>query len=175
MANQRTAFILIDVQEAMFSYPGMKLHDEEGVMERIVSLLDRARRNSTPVIFIQHTEDQEYTKGAPTWQISSRVTPLPGEKIIEKPTWDAFHLTGLREELEREGITNLVFAGMQTEYCVDTTCRRAYSLGYYSVLAEDAHSTFDNGQLTGEEIVRHHNAVLGGRVVTLKPAGEITF
>ncbi|BCG59211.1 cysteine hydrolase family protein [Paenibacillus sp. URB8-2] len=175
MVEPHTALILIDVQEAMFSYPGMKLHDEEGVMERIVSLLGRARQSNTPVIFIQHSEDEEYTKGLPTWQISSRVAPLPGEKIIEKPTWDAFHLTGLREELERAGITNLVFAGMQSEFCVDSTCRRAFSLGYSSVLVEDAHSTFDNGRLTGEEIVRHHNGVLGGRFVTLKPASEIIF
>ncbi|MDT3426333.1 nicotinamidase-related amidase [Paenibacillus forsythiae] len=175
MADSQTALILVDVQEAMFSYPGIKLHDEEGVMERIVSLLGRARRSGTTVIFIQHTEDQEYTKGLPTWQISSRVTPLPGEKIIEKPTWDAFHLTELHEELQRQGITHLIIAGMQSEFCLDSTCRRAFSLGYSTVLVQDAHSTFDNGRLSGEEIVRHHNGVLGGRFVTLKPASEVIF
>lgn len=175
MALPGRALMLIDVQEAMFSYPDMKLHDEEGVMTRIESLLERARRSGTPVIYIQHTEDQEYTKGLPTWEISSRIRPLPGDAVVEKPTWDAFHKTRLQEVLESKGITELVVAGMQSEFCLDSTCRRAFSLGYKTTLAQDAHSTFDSEDLSAAEIVRHHNRVLGGRFVTLKPADEIEF
>ncbi|MBW4080529.1 cysteine hydrolase family protein [Paenibacillus sp. S150] len=175
MADQSTALVIIDVQEAMFSYPGMKLHDEEGVTGRIVSLLHKARSSGTPVVYIQHTEDEEYTRGTPTWEISSHAAPREGELIVEKPTWDAFHRTRLHDELQRLGITDLVICGMQSEFCVDTTCRRAYSLGYNSVLVEDAHSTFDNAGLSGAEIVRHHNSVLGGRVVRLRKEQEVVF
>ncbi|MNC15706.1 Streptothricin hydrolase [compost metagenome] len=175
MAKDSTALLIIDVQEAMFSYPDMKLHDEEGVTGRIVSLLNKARNAGTPVVYIQHTEDQEYTKGTPTWEISRHVTPQEGELIVEKPTWDAFHRTPLHEELQQRGITDLVICGMQSEFCVDTTCRRAYSLGYNSVLVEDAHSTFDNGSLRGESIVKHHNSVLGGRFVRLRKEQEVEF
>ncbi|MRN54450.1 cysteine hydrolase family protein [Paenibacillus monticola] len=171
----KTALLLIDVQEAMFSYPDLKLHDEEGVMERIVSLLNKARLAGTPVVYIQHTEDEEYTKGLATWQISSRITPLEGDLIIEKPTWDAFHRTALHEELQRREITGLVIAGMQSEFCLDTTTRRAYSLGYTSVLVKDAHSTFDNANLTGGDIVKHHNSVLGGRFAALLAESEVLF
>jgi nicotinamidase-related amidase len=170
-----TALLIIDVQEAMFSYPDMKLYDVDNVMNRIVSLLDKARSANIPVVYIQHTEDEEYTRGLSTWEISSLVKPREGETIVEKPTWDAFHRTRLHEELQRQGITDLVICGMQTEFCLDTTCRRAYSMGYKSILVQDAHSTFDNGKLSGEEIVRHHNGVLGGRFVSLRPADEITF
>ena len=156
-----TALLIIDVQEAMFSYPGNKLHDEEGVMERIISLLHKARSAGTPVVYIQHTEDEEFTKDTFTWQISQRITPQEGELIVEKPTWDAFHRTKLHDELQRLGITNLVICGMQSEFCVDTTTRRAFSMGYQSVLVRDAHSTFDNEALIGSEIVEHHNKVLG--------------
>lgn len=169
-----TALLIIDVQEAMFSYD-VKLHDGDGVTGRIVSLLNKARTAGIPVVYIQHTEDEEYTKGTDTWQISSLITPLAEETIVEKPTWDSFHRTNLHEELQRLGITDLVICGMQTEYCVDTTCRRAYSMGYSSILVEDAHSTFPNAHFSGEEIVSHHNAVLGGRFAVLKSEHEVEF
>lgn len=173
--DKHTALLLIDVQEAMFSYPGIRLYNEAGVMERIIALLGKARRNGVPVVYIQHTGDQEYTKGTPTWQISARIAPQMGDLIVEKPTWDAFHQTVLHEELQRRGIKRLVIAGMQSEFCLDTTCRRAYSLGYESILVEDAHSTFDNAYLSGEDIVLHHNAILGGRFVQLCAADEVEF
>ncbi|WP_150271671.1 cysteine hydrolase family protein [Paenibacillus tepidiphilus] len=169
-----TALMIIDVQEAMFSYDE-RMYDEEGVMGRITSLLQKARQAGAPVVYIQHTEDQEYTRGLPTWEISRMIAPQSGELIVEKPTWDAFHRTPLHEELQRRGITGLVICGLQSEFCVDTTCRRAYSLGYSSILVEDAVSTFSNGRFTAEEIVRHHNSVLGGRFAALKPEREISF
>lgn len=175
MADHSTALVIIDVQEAMFSYPDMKLYDEEGVMNRIISLLHKARAAGTTVVYIQHTEDQEYTKGTSTWEISGRITPQEGELVIEKPTWDAFHQTRLHEELQQRGITDLVICGMQSEFCVDSTTRRAFSMGYSSVLVEDANSTFDNRSLSGGQIVKHHNSVLGGRFAKLRKAQEVEF
>nr|WP_235441458.1 isochorismatase family protein [Paenibacillus sp. IHB B 3415] len=75
------ALLIIDVQEAMFAYPDMKLYDEEGVLERISSLLDKARLAGIPVIYIQHTEEEgEFVKGIPTWEISSRIAPQAGRR-----------------------------------------------------------------------------------------------
>ena len=153
--GKSTALLIIDVQEAMFSYPDQKLYDEEGVMERISSLQQKARVAGIPIVYIQHTEDEEYTKGSSTWQISHRITPREGEVIVEKPTWDAFHRTELQDELQKLGVTHLVICGMQSEFCLDTTIRRAYSMGYNSVLVSDAHSTFDNKMLSSEVIVKH--------------------
>jgi len=67
-----------------------------------------------------------------------------------------------------------------TEYCVDTTCRRAISLGYDVTLVSDAHTTVDNKLLTAAQIIAHHNALLdgfdaGARAITVQPAGEVTF
>ncbi|MFJ8526575.1 hypothetical protein [Bacillus sp. NPDC094106] len=65
---------------------------------------------------------------------------------------------------------------MQTQFCVDTTCRRAYSIGYKeNILVKDAHSTFDTAVLSASQIVEHHNNTLGGRFVTLKETSEIMF
>lgn len=173
--GKSTALLIIDVQEAMFSYPDQKLYDEEGVMERICSLQQKARVAGIPIVYIQHTEDEEYTKGSPTWQISHRITPREGEVIVEKPTWDAFHRTELQDELQKLGVTHLVICGMQSEFCLDTTIRRAYSMGYNSVLVSDAHSTFDNKMLSSEVIVKHHNALLGGRFAQLLAESEVQF
>ena len=71
------------------------------------------------------------------------------------------------------GVKNLIITGMQTEYCVDTTCRRAYSLGYRVTLVKDAHSTWGTDLLTAPQIIAHHNEVLGGWFAKLKEADEI--
>ena len=171
-----TALLIIDVQEAMFAYPDMNLYDAEGVLERISALLSKARSAGIPVIYIQHTEEEgEFVKGTPTWEINSRIAPQAGETVIEKTTPDSFHLTGLQNELQRRGITDLIICGMQTDYCVNATSRAAHDLGYPSILVKDAHSTFDEGGLSGEEIVKQHNQVLGSGIVTLRSEQEVTF
>jgi len=93
--------------------------------------------------------------------------------VVEKRTPDAFHETGLHDALESLNIKRLVIAGLQTEYCIDTTCRRTYTLGYDVTLVRDAHSTWDYPQLTAQEIIDHHNRVLGGWFVDLKSTEEI--
>jgi len=160
----RTALLIIDMQVAMFSYGEEMLpYRGEEVLRNCKHLLDTAREMGLPVVLIQHTDNEEYTKGLITWEICPELTPLPGEDVVEKPTWDAFHRTALTQVLRDKGITNLVIAGMQTEFCVDTTSRRAYSNGFKSIIVADAHSTFDGGNLTGEQIVQHHNRIWGGR------------
>jgi nicotinamidase-related amidase len=69
----------------------------------------------------------------------------------------------------------LVIAGIETEVCVDMACRRAYSLGYEVVLASDAHSASDRPPLKAEEIIEHHNGVLGKWFAKLKRSKDIQF
>ena len=95
--------------------------------------------------------------------------------MVQKRHPDAFQDTNLQRELESRGIERLIVTGIQTEYCVDTTCRRAYSLGYGVTLVEDAHSTWDTDLLTAPQIIAHHNDVLGGWFAELKEAREIEF
>ena len=81
-------------------------------------------------------------------------------------------------ELAAAGIKQLVICGCMTQYCVDTTVRRAVSLGYDVVLAADGHTTADTGVLRFEQIVAHHNALLDGfdageHEVRVCPAAEI--
>jgi nicotinamidase-related amidase len=169
----KTALVIIDVQDAMFSYDKIYPFHGNQVLCKIKLLLDKARESGIPVVYVQHTSTDEYEKGTPTWQICSEIQPMEGEPIVEKPTWDSFHKTDLQDILHQLGITKLIIAGMQTEFCVDTTCRRAFSMGYETTLVEDAHTTFDNEILTADLIIRHHNRVLGNRFVQLKTTEEI--
>ncbi|WP_099191970.1 cysteine hydrolase family protein [Tepidibacter mesophilus] len=174
--NKKTALLIVDAQFAMFCDENNKLHEEEGVLNNIYTLLRKARKTKTPIIFIQHTEDRgEYKKGTKTWEIHPKIAPIEGELVIEKHTWDSFHQTSLHETLQKKGIDELVIVGMQTEFCLDTTCRRAFSMGYKNTLVKDAHSTFDSEDLKAYEIINHHNRVLGGRFVQLKYLDHIDF
>lgn len=174
---KKTALVIVDVQMGMYSCENEVLFNGEEILQNIVTLLQNARSSGTPVVFIQHTVegDAEYEKGKPTWEIHPAIQPIEGEEIVEKSTWDSFYKTKLEAVLKERGITNLVICGMQSEFCLDTTCRRAFSMGYKNILVSDAHSTFDSDSLKAEQIVRHHNRVLGGRFVELKRTEEVDF
>lgn len=172
-----TGLLIIDVQVGMFSVPNLPLYNGDKLIENIKKLLGNARATNTPVFFVQHIGPDEglLGKGKPTWEIDSRIKPVDNEIVISKRTPDSFHKTPLHEELKNKSIGKLVIAGCQTEFCVDTACRRAFTIGYDSILVEDAHSTFDNEILTASQIIKHHNRILGGSFAKLKRTDEIVF
>lgn len=149
------------------------------MLATIQRLVTRARAAATPVIYLQHC-DAAYpplTKGAPGWQIHADVAPLPDELVIEKTASDGFYQTGLQAELDRLAIARLIICGLQTEFCVDATCRAAFSRGFEVVLAADAHSTTD-AIAAAAVVVRHHNYALANlahpdRRITVLPSAEI--
>ena len=94
------------------------------------------------------------------WQPAQGLEALPTDLRVRKTAADSFHRTTLQELLQQHGITELVICGMHSEFCVDTTTRRALALGYPVTLVADAHSTIDNGVLTAAQISAHHNATL---------------
>ena len=119
--------------------------------------------------------------GSVGWKLHSAIPPpAAGGPLVRKPASDAFCRTPVQAELDKLGVGRLVVAGLQTEYCVDTTCRAAVSGGRAVLLAADAHTVEAGGELPAERIVAHHNAVLDGfgndeRVVRVRPAGMIRF
>jgi len=153
--------MVIDVQRGMFDSSDPVQAGPE-LLLRISQLIEKARKAAVPVIFVQHngSPGSLLEPGTSGWHLHPSLSPLEGDLVIQKGTPDSFHERGLRMELAHRGIENLVISGIQTEVCVDTTCRRAFSLGYDVVLATDAHSTWDRGKLTAEQIIEHHNDVL---------------
>ena len=180
-----TALVVIDVQCGILYFPGLARPEEthralDRTILRIRTLLDRARQASAPVIFVQHDGGpghplEPHSVG---WPIRAEIAPLPQEPVIHKRACDAFFETDLQKELGRRGVTQLVIAGCMTPYCIDTSVRRAVSLGYDVLLASDGHTTADSPALKFEQIIAHHNAVLDGfdackHRVRVMPSSEI--
>ncbi len=171
-----TALLVIDVQKGMFLEDD-PVYDGENLLGKISTLIAQARTSGVPVIYVQHNgpEGDSLKKGTEGWPIHPAIAPALGEPVVEKWTPDSFHETTLQQELESRGIKNLVVAGIQTECCVDTTCRRAMTLGYKTTLVKDAHSTWNSRTLTAPQIIAHTNDALNGWFVTPKAASEIAF
>lgn len=159
--NANAALLVIDVQAGMF-LESDPVHHANELLRNIGTLIEKARCSDTPVIYLQHNArpGKPLEPGKPGWEIHPAIRPETGDAIIQKTTPDSFHGTDLQQKLAERGIKKLVLTGIQTELCVDTTCRRAHSLGYNVTLAKDAHSTWNRGQLTARQIVEHHNSLL---------------
>jgi nicotinamidase-related amidase len=164
---EATALLVIDVQVGLTDDPKFPAYRGDRMLSNLSRLIAAARVSDAPVIYVRH-QSADLPEGSAEWQIHQRVAPMPGDAIIDKHFPDAFMQTNLQEELTTRGIHSLIVGGMQTEYCVDTTVRRAFSLGYEVVLVKDGHSTFDNAILKANQIVDHTNIVLGGTFATLK-------
>lgn len=170
------ALLVVDVQRGLFSLPEQP-HDGAGVVSRIADLVMCARAASVPVIYVQHAGGAGHPLERPleNWRLDPDIGYREGDIVVEKHNCDAFLDTELQELLESYGVQTIVAAGMMSEYCVDTTCRRAFSLGYRVVLVTDAHTTISKPHLPAEQIIRHHNAVLSGAFATVANAADIDF
>jgi len=177
-AGRKAALIIIDVQSAFFTndYNVQVYHAEEYLL-RIKELITQAREAGVPVIFVQHdgAKGTPFEPDTPGWLINPAIAPKPGELVVHKPTPDSFYRTNLQAELDARGIKKLVIAGIQSDWCIDTTVRRAYSLEYEVTVAEDAHTTYDTEVLKAPQIIAHHNSIFGGRFARLVKAQDINF
>ncbi|MBH9964922.1 cysteine hydrolase family protein [[Bacillus] enclensis] len=170
-----SALIIIDVQKGMF-LDEAPVYKGENLISTLQTLLKKARKAGITVLYIQHNapagKPLEY--GTEAWEIHDDIKPYPGDLVIQKTTPDSFYYTTLEGELNNHGIDHLYIAGIQTEMCVDTTCRSAFGKGYKVTLISDAHSTWDSGELTAQQILNHHNGVLRW-FADVYPSSEIKF
>ncbi|WMD21222.1 cysteine hydrolase family protein [Achromobacter seleniivolatilans] len=175
-----TALIVIDVQRALFETSPPPA-DAASVVARINMLADRARAAGVPVIYVHHeSPGSALAHGQPGWELDPRLTPAQGDLRVRKTTPDSFLRTALGQTLSDAGVTHLVICGYATEFCVDTTVRRAAGLGLPVTLAADAHTTHDKPHAPGGQIRAHHNATLPaissfGVKIEAIPAADIIF
>lgn len=172
-----TALLIIDMQEGLFSDLQNPIYEENRLLDTIGGLIEKAHSADTPVFYIQQNGRKGHVlePGTPAWQIHHKIKPSDRDIIICKHTPDSFHETSLQNELDARGIRKLVITGIHTAYCVDTTCRRAYILGYDVVLVRDGHSTVDTDYLGAVKTIAHHNEVMGYRFADVVAAADIDF
>lgn len=147
--------LVVDVQKALVQ--GHPYHSEE-VINHIQSLLSFCRENKVEVVYVRHDggagDELEY--GSDGWQIYKEIAPQAGEKIFDKKYCSAFRLTGLKDYLDTKGVKNIILVGMQTQFCIDTTCKIAFEYGYNVLIPEDTITTYDNSYLTGKELCEYY-------------------
>jgi len=175
----KTALLIIDVQHVLCTgkYAAFEV---DRVINTINTVSAKAREAGVAVVVIQHEEGETLQHGTPSWQLAHGLVVQPGDLLLRKTASDSFHKTELQALLQERGITRLVVCGLQSDFCVDTTTRRALALGYPVVLVQDGHSTLDNGVLSAAQIVAHHNLTLSnlssfGPRVSLVPAAQVQF
>ena len=72
------------------------------------------------------------------WQIVDQLTPQPGDRVIAKSRYSGFWGTNLDSYLRSENIRYLLFTGVATNVCVESTARDAFFSEYWPILVEDA-------------------------------------
>ncbi|WP_442783096.1 cysteine hydrolase family protein [Collimonas fungivorans] len=154
----KSTLLVIDVQQALFDETPRPF-EADAVVERINTLTGRARAAGVPVVFIQHeASDLEYNSAG--WQLQPGLQVKEGDAKLRKTTPDSFLRTELEALLASWQTEHIVICGYASEFCVDTTTRRAAAIGYPVTLVSDAHTTHDKPHATGEQIRKHENATL---------------
>ena len=101
-------------------------------------------------------------RGEPGNAIIDALAPVEGELVIDKPGKGAFYATRLSEALSVRGITHLLFAGVTTEVCVQTSMREANDRGYECLLIEDATASyFPAFKQASLEMIRSQGGIVG--------------
>lgn len=168
------ALLVLDMQLGNFTDLN-PIFNGEVLISKIKSLIIKMRSGQIPIIYVQNngSKGDPDEPGTVGWQIHPSIAPHKKDLVIQKSTPDAFYETYLKRELDSRKIKKIIIAGLQSEYCIDTTCRRAFSLNYKITLVEDAHSTWDSDLFTANQIIKHHNAVLGDWFVRLKKTTDL--
>ncbi len=153
--KNNTALLIIDFQK------GFDIEDHwggnrnnKGAEAKIVSILEKWRSLGLPVFHIMHSSKDPKSKlhaSHPGFEMKDEITPLDGEPVLAKQVNSAFIGTDLKEQLDRQGIEQLVIVGLTTNHCVSTTTRMAGNFGYEVQLISDATATFDRIGINGEK------------------------
>jgi nicotinamidase-related amidase len=176
-----TILVLIDLQKDYFPGGAMELVASELAVRRAALLLKAYRQRSRQVIHVQHIGTHDgatyFLPGSPGIDIHPSVDPSSSERVIQKNFPNAFRETGLLESLRNQKATHLVFAGMMTHMCVDSTVRAASDLGFECSLAFDAcattHLTFGERIVDAKDVQAAYLSALADGFATLETAEEL--
>jgi nicotinamidase-related amidase len=133
-----TALMVIDVQNGVVTGS----HDRDGVVGRIAALVDRARSEEVPVVWVQHSDDG-LEQGSDEWQIVPELAPAEHEPVVQKHFGDSFEGTDLESLLAGQRVGRVVVTGAQSDACIRSTLHGALVRGYDVTLVGDAHTTED--------------------------------
>jgi nicotinamidase-related amidase len=167
-----TALLVIDVQNGVVAGN----HERDAVVANVGRLVEKARREHVPVVWIQHS-DEGLERGSDDWQIVPELAPGDTEPLVEKSYFDSFEDTTLESVLSGLGVGRLVVSGAQTDACIRSTLHGAFVRGYDATLVSDAHTTEDQtawGAPPPDLVIAHTNLYWGQQTAPGRTAGTVT-
>lgn len=148
--DPKTALVLIDLQKGITALPSV--HPSDEIVARGARLAAAFRARGLPVVLVNVTggapgrTEAGLPGGTPPADWAELVPELdrqPGDILVTKQQWGAFHGTNLDLELRRRGVTQIVFAGIATSIGVESSARAAHEHGYHVTVVTDAVTDLD--------------------------------
>jgi nicotinamidase-related amidase len=170
-SRPNTALLVIDVQNGVVE----GAHRRDAVVANIAGLVERARREQAPVVWVQHS-DEQLEKGSDAWRIVPELAPRDSEPLVEKRYGDAFEDTTLEAVLSDLDVGRLVVVGAQTDACIRSTIHGAFVRGYDTTLVGDAHTTEDQtawGAPPPDQVIAHTNLYWSDQAAPGRTAGTV--
>ena len=173
-----TALVVVDVQKDVVA----NAYQRDEVIVNISTLIDKARAEQVPVIWVQHSSD-ELGENSDGWQYVPELQRRDSEPIVHKKYGDSFEDTTLESELAERGVGRLIVTGAQTDACIRETLHGAFVRGYDTTLVSDAHTTedFSNyGLPPADKVIAHTNMywtwqAAPGRTASVVETADVDF
>ena len=166
-----TALLVIDVQNGVVDGN----HARDAVVTNVGNLVEKARREQVPVVWVQHSDDG-LERGSDAWRIVPELNPDDAEPLVEKNYGDSFEDTDLETVLSGLGVGRLVVVGAQTDACIRSTLHGAFARGYDATLVSDAHTTEDQsawGAPPPDQVIAHTNLYWKYQTAPGRTAGTV--
>ncbi len=168
----KTALLVIDVQNDVVGGS----HNRDEVVANIAALVDRARADEVPVVWVQHSGD-DLPRDSEGWRYVPELTQQESEPVVHKRYGDSFDDTDLESVLAGLEVGSLVVAGAQTDECIRSTLHGAIVRGYDAKLVADAHTTedlSDYGAPTPDKVIAHTNLYWKYHTAPGRTAGTVS-
>lgn len=169
----RTALLVIDVQNGVVG----GAHERDAVVANVATLVDRARAEQVPVVWIAHSDPEGLPLGSPEWGYVEELQRDESEPLVHKTYADSFEDTDLEDVLAGLEVGRLVVAGAQTDECIRSTLHGAIARGYDTTLVADAHTTEDLtewGAPPPGQVIAHTNLYWSNHRAPGRTAGTTT-
>jgi len=169
--------IVIDLQTGMFDGAlEPPIHDSAGLVARVHAVMKWARRTRRKIAFVRHdgAKGDSLAPGSPGWPVWPALGQAEDEPTFAKSVGDAFSNIALTEWVVNQGADEVVLVGAQTDQCVAATVTGAIEVGFRVTVVSDAHSTWDFGGETAQEIIARYNAAFTTAGVNLVTTESLT-
>lgn len=146
--------LVIDTQDLIMTED---LYAFDTFVKNVTQLISSARQKGTEVIYVRHDDGIELTNGKMGFNIYHAFCPRENEKIFDKHFNSAFRKTGLSAYLHSKNETQIMVAGLQTDYCIDATVKCGFEHDFHMIVPAFCNTTEANEFMTGEQSYRYYN------------------